>query len=366
MNTTLRDVARLAGVSISTASRALSGDQNGLVASGTQERVWAAVRELRYEPNDAAQRLVRTADGQTRRTNNIGLILGNTSYKFTDPFWSPVLHGIDKELSRQHYHLRFAFTLDDLKLSHQRRLLTRAHVDGLILAGDVAPFGEELGRERTVVIEGGNDLQRWEEPLQVDIIAMEKRRAMYRLVDHLVGLGHRRLVFLGPPAHREERAEAFVHALTRHNLESAPDCCVESQWSTEEAYPIATALLAERGSEIDALVCACDTIAVGAARAARDCGLRLPDDLAITGFDDISYASDLEPPLTTVHVPKEHMGMRAARRLIERINDPDQPACIQVVPTTLVVRASCGALLVPAHADARTVTVGEPRQLSTG
>lgn len=354
MNATLRDVAKRAGVSISTASRAISGDQNGLVAAETQERVWEAVRELKYEPNDAAQRLVRTTDSQERRTNNVGLILGNTSYKFTDPFWSPVLHGVDTELSRQHYHLRFAFTLDDLKLSHQRRLLARAHVDGLILAGDVAPFGEELGQERTVAIEGGNDLQRWEEPLRVDIIAMEKRRAMYRLVDHLIGLGHRRLVFLGPPANREERAEAFVHALARHDLMLGPSCCVESPWSTEEAYPIASRLLAERGSEIDALVCACDTIAVGATRAARECGLRLPDDLAITGFDDISFAGDLEPPLTTVHVPKELLGTMAAQRLIERIHNPNQPACVQTVPTTLVVRASCGALLAPAYTRTRT------------
>src|SRR5579871_3975722 len=142
MTATLRDVARLAGVSISTASRALSGDHTGLVASETQRRVWEAVQQLQYEPNDAAQRLVRAVDDPERRTHNVGLILGNTSYKFNDPFWSPVLHGVDTELSRQHYHLRFAFTLDDLKLSHQRRLLARAHIDGLILAGDVARCGE--------------------------------------------------------------------------------------------------------------------------------------------------------------------------------------------------------------------------------
>jgi DNA-binding LacI/PurR family transcriptional regulator len=122
-----------------------------------------------------------------------------------------------------------------------------------------------------------------------------------------------------------------------------PDCCVECPWSTEEAYPRARALLLERRSEIDALVCGCDTIAIGAMRAAKECGLRLPDDLAITGFDDISYASDIEPSLTTVHVPKELLGILAARRLIERINHPDLPTTIQVVPTTLVVRASCGA-----------------------
>ncbi len=114
MLSTLRDVAKIAGVSISTASRTLSGDRSRPVALGTQERVWEAVRVLDYQPNDAARRLVRGVDAEERRTDNIGLILGNVSYKFSDPFWSPVLDSVDEELTRQDYHLRFAFTVDEL------------------------------------------------------------------------------------------------------------------------------------------------------------------------------------------------------------------------------------------------------------
>lgn len=341
MTVTLREVAKLAGVSISTASRALNGDRSRPVASETQERIWEAVRRLNYEPNDAAQRLVRRDDGQERHTYNVGLILGNVTYKFTDPFWSPVLNGVDEELVRQEYHLRFAFTVDDLRRHHQRRLVNRAYIDGLILAARVRPFGDAIRYERTVVVE--DDETRWRMPLKVDVIAIEKRRAMYAVVKHLAALGRRQIGFLGPARGVDERTDAFVEAMGRCDVPLDPALLVESPWSAEGAYPVAKALLSRREARVDALVCACDTIAVGAMRAAKECGLHLPDDLAITGFDDISYARDLDPPLTTIHVPKELMGELAVRKLIERIDCPDRPPVIQVVPTTLVVRASCGA-----------------------
>lgn len=336
--TTLRDVARLAGVSVSTASRALSGDRSRPVASETQERILEAAHRLQYVPTDGAQR----PQGDARATNNVGLVLGQVSYKFSDPFWAPVLDGVDEELTRQGYHLAFAFSVDDLKHGRNRRRLSRAHIDGLILAAGIRPFVESIGRERSVVLEGA-DTMRWESPLIVDVVALEKRRAMYRIVDHLVGLGRRRIGFLGPSPAVDERAEAFAQGLACNDLRLDPALFVRSPWTTEGAYPLARELLAAHGKRLDALVCACDTIAIGAMRAAKDSGLRLPDDLAITGFDDIAFARDLDPPLTTAHVPTRLLGALAARRLIERIAQPELPPIILTVPTTLVIRASCGA-----------------------
>ncbi len=341
MATTLRDVAQMARVSISTASRALSNDRTHPVAVRTQERVLEAVDALQYQPNVTAQQLVRGNTGAAPRTYNVGLILGNVSYKFSDPFWAPVLNGVDDELTRQEYHLRFAFLIDDLKRRQNRRLLNRTHIDGLIMVG-LRPFGDVLGPERTVVIEGGNDRVRWDERLRVDVISIEKRRAMYRLVGHLVALGRRRFGFLGPSPLTDERAEAFVQALTLHDLPLDPTLCLETPWSTEGAYPFAKTLLA-RDALPDALVCGCDTIAIGAMRAAKERGLRLPDDLAITGFDDIPFARDLDPPLTTIHVPKERLGAVAVQTLITSMDRSTQLPLIQIIPTTLVVRASCGA-----------------------
>lgn len=342
MTTTLRDVAKMAGVSISTASRAISDDRLRPVAPETRERIWEAVRQLNYEPNDAAQRLVRRVDSRVRRTYSVGLILGQVSYKFSDPFWSPVLDGVDEELIRQEYHLRFALTIDDLERPSQRALLNRTHVDGMILLGGVQPLREMIDPAHCVMVEGRDIQGRWNEQLPTDIIAIEKRRAIYRLVEHLVALGHRCLGFLGPSPADDERAEAFIHALARHDLPFDPALYLHSPWPAEGAYEVAKTLFAG-GTIPDALVCGCDTIAIGVMRAAKEYGLRLPDDLAITGFDDISFARDLDPPLTTVHVPKELLGELAVRKLIERIGHPERPPVVQMVPTTLVVRGSCGA-----------------------
>ena len=344
MPTTLSDVAQAVGVSVSTVSRTLSGDRTRPVAPKTQERIWETVHALNYLPRESGQRRVREVQEQMRHTHAVGLVLGNVSYKFSDPFWSPVLDGIDGELIRRQYRLLFALTVEDLKHAQQRRLLSRSQIDGLILVGGLRPFGHTIGVERTVVIEGGDDRLRWEDPLRVDVIGMEKRRAIYRLVGHLASLGRSRIGFIGPSPSRDERAFSFPHALAEHGMAGDPAWVIESSWAAEDAYAASLAFFQENRQAIDALVCGCDTIAIGVMRAAKECGLKLPDDLAITGFDDIAFAGDLEPSLTTVRVPKELMGQLAVRRLLDRIADPEQPPIVQTVPTSLIVRASCGAL----------------------
>jgi DNA-binding LacI/PurR family transcriptional regulator len=250
-----------------------------------------------------------------------------------------------EEVLRQGYHIRFSFTVDDLTHDRRRRLLNARFIDGLILIGDMGLAGDIAGMappEHIVVI-AGHDAARWESDVRFDVIAMEKLAAMNSLVHHLVALGRRRLGFLGPTPDRDRRGEGFMHAMARHDLPLTPGLFVECDFSTEAGYAATRALLSSNLAQaLDGLVCACDTIAIGAMRAAKECGLRLPTDLAITGFDNIPFSRDLDPPLTTVQVPKELMGELAARRLIERINHPEWPPIIQMVPTSLVVRASGG------------------------
>jgi len=336
---TLRDVASAANVSVATASRALTSSRP--VAPETLRRIAQAARQLGYVSDVRAQELESGRDDRVRTTTSIGLVLANGDYKFSDPFWSLVRDGIDQELARNNYQLRFSFVDDDLMHRNRRRLLSRSHVDGLILCGGSRTLIEALGRKRTVVVD--DDALRGSRPLQVDIIAIEKRHAMYALVDHLIGLGKRRFAFLGPPIDEDERAEALLQRLARHNLSINPPLHRTTAWTPDGAYRIALDLLRHHAQEIDALVCASDAIAIGALRAIRECGMRIPEDMALTGWDDIPFARDLEPPLTTVHVPKEELGAVAVRRLIKRIARPDLEPIIQTIPTTLVVRASCGA-----------------------
>ncbi len=338
----LRDVADSAGVSLATASRALRARGTFQVARETRDRVWAAVRELGYEVPATAKESRSELNGETTRC--VGLILDNDHDLYAAPFWMRVLAGIEQELVRHRYHLLFSFTVNDLQYEHKRQLVNRKHVDGLIFAGGTRPFENDIGADRSVTIDFGDGV--WVDgDLRYDYIGMEKRRAMYQVADHLVGLGRRRFAYLGPAVTRDERPEAFYQRLASHGLTASPENCPITPWTTDGAYPIALDLLTQRHTEIDAAVCACDPIAVGVIRAAKELGLRLPEDLAIVGFNDDPLAQDLDPALTTVTAPKDLIGVLAARRLIERIHAPDLQPIIQLVPTKLVVRRSCGAAL---------------------
>lgn len=343
---TLRDVAQLAGVSLATASRAINGSGGRTVSAQKRERIWDVARQLNYQPAVVARRAAEVAAAPPRRTSNIGLVLRAT-YRFTDPFWSRVLEGVTDEALRLGYHIRFSFLVNDLAYRRRQRLLQSRYIDGLILIGDMGLLDDvaALDPPEHMVVIAGFDQLRWESEVLFDVITMEKHAALDRLVGHLVALGHQRLGFLGPLPDHDRRGEGFVHALARRGLALDPALYVECDFSTEAGYAATHALLSQPAPALDALICACDTVAIGAMRAAKERGLRLPDDLAIAGFDNIPFSRDLDPPLTTVQVPKELMGELAARRLIERINHPEWPPIIQTVPTTLVARASCGEAL---------------------
>ena len=348
---TLRDVAKRAGVSLSTASRALNGTPGRPDARRTRERVLAAVRDLDYIPNDAAQRLGRNGKLEGVQGGEIGVILGNVSYKFADPFWSAVLEGVDREATRNNYHIRFTFTLDDLLHERQVALLDRTHIDGLILIGghDSLAAIDRAARwlqspesqARTVIIEGGDERFMRARPLVYDVVTFEKRYPVAHIVEHLAQLGRRHLAFIGPGSQIDERGAAFLQSLAANELPFDPGLYVACPWATEQVYDLARDLLM-RGRPIDAVVCGCDAFAVSTMRAARDLGLRLPEDLAITGFDDISFAKDTHPPLTTVRVDKEMVGVVATQRLLERLRQPQLPRIVQMVPSVFVARESCG------------------------
>ncbi len=360
MEATLHDVAKLAGVSIATASRALSVASDRPVAAATQEKVRQAAMRLKYAPHEEAQRLARGVTNGPRRTYSVGLILNEQSAQlFSDPFWSRVIDGVHQELLRQEYHLGFTLLNDDLENGRQRRLLNRSYVDGLIIIGPYYPPASAIGHERVVLIEPG-DLRVFEPtPLETDIVTIEKGTAMSRLVEHLIGLGHRRFAYLGGTGGAgggpgEQRAAAVAQTLAHHSIPLDPDLYRETPWTAERAYDDAMVLL-DRALVPDALVCASDALAINALRAAKDRGLHVPDDLSLTGFDDIALAREVDPPLTTVHVPKETLGAVAVRKLMERLARPDLPPLIQVVPTTLAIRASSG----PARAGvARAIAEG--------
>ena len=331
---TLKDVAARAHVSISTVSRVVRGDRSRPVEAGTEARIWQAVREVDYRPNLAARALARGDRRAAGVRREIGVVLGTTNYKFSDPFFSRVIEGIDAEIMARRCHLRFLYSVADLQEEQLLAEMVRPEVIGVALRAEALQRLAETGVGPIVVVEGP-------EPVQgVDFVLCDKEAAIAQIMEHLWSLGHRRFAFLGTA--REERCRRLRAWLALAGGQPPTLVETDDRWSMEAGYEETLALLGtSRTAWPSALVAGCDGLAVGALRAARELGVAVPGDLAVVGFDD-TMGAFTHPTLTTVRVQREGLGRLAVRRLIERQQHPDEPPVRIVEGTELVLRESSG------------------------
>lgn len=336
---TLREVAEKAGVSISTVSRVIN-DQPG-IGSKTRARVLAIAQELQFAPNATAQSLV------TKRTRNIGLI----TYKWSMPsrFVASSLDsvGINNVCQQLGYHL-LTTLVDEQAMKNARQLpmVSENRVDGLILAGPaIKPsFILELHHSGLPIVLLDNRLR----GTDIDCVLHENAESAYRLTQHLIREHqHETIVFLSGPdtwLSSQERAAGYGRALAEASLEPhiiyMPNTTVETGMEAME-----TAL--SKLPHLTAVVAVNDAVAIGAIRACKANGRSVPEETAVTGFDNVGWAELHDPPLTTVRAFGEEMGRQAAQRLIELIESrPDQEHIRYRlrVGTRLFIRHSCGCL----------------------
>jgi DNA-binding LacI/PurR family transcriptional regulator len=338
---TLREVATRAGVSISTVSRVLRGDRSRPVEVGTEERIRTAARDLGYRPNLAAQSLARGEGGSGNAARQIGVVLGTTSYKFSDPFFSRVVEGIHAEILANRRHLRFVYSMADLNDPSLFGEMVRPDViEGLIAIALRAQALRQLsatGVTPIVVVEGP-------EPAPgVDFVSCDKDGGMRQMLEHLWHIGHRSFAFLGEPS--EERATRLQSWLAVTGAPPALVLSTANRWGMEDGYMVVHEWLRSAPAPLPSvIVAACDALAVGAMRAAREAGLNVPADLAVVGFDD-TMGAFTHPLLTTIQVQREQLGRIAVRRLIARQRHPDEPFVRLTQTTQLVLRESCGRSL---------------------
>ncbi len=326
---TIKDVARQAGVSVATVSRVLNG--NGHVREATRMRVREIARELDYSPHGAARSLI------TSRTHTIGVLLPD----LYGEFYSEVIRGIDQRAQRDGYHVLLAGERPELEPALRAM---RGRVDGLIIMWpelDAQLLGGPLLARVPVIL-----LNCPPTDLAHDTIGIANYDGAYAMVRHLASLGHRRIALIRGAAHNfdaAERLRGYRAAVRDLGLESDPDLEVPGDFSEAAGYEAARALL-ERAVRPTAVFAANDCMAIGALSAFRAAGLRVPDDVAIAGFDDIPMARYMDPALTSVHVDISALGERAAARLLEALQaPPGRELRRETLPTTLVVRRSCGA-----------------------
>jgi len=334
---TLREVARHAGVSVSTVSRVIN-DQPGIGAK-TRARVLAIAQELQFIPNAAAQNLA------TKRTRNIGLITYKwpVSPHFTASSLDSV--GINEACQNAEYHL-LTTLVDEQAMKHalQLPMVREKRVDGLILAGPaIKPsFILELYNSDLPIVLLDNRLR----GTDIDCVLHENEAGAYRLTQHLITEHqHETILFLSGPdtwLSSQERVAGYGRALAEASLQShiiyMPNTTVETGMVTMQ-----TAL--SEVPNLTAVVAVNDAVAIGAIRSCKANGRVVPEDIAIVGFDDIGWAELHDPPLTTVRAFGEEMGCQAAQRLFNLIEIGSNQEHIRLrlrVGTKLVIRRSCG------------------------
>ena len=338
---TLYDVARLAGVSTATVSRVVHGQDR--VRESTRARVRQAIEELGYVPDGAAQSLSR------RRKDVIGLVCVEREVDHIDIenvgllYYDEILRGVEACIRRRNnWSLLITFMQGD-RPDFSRMDALSGKVDGILIGeGFVASsIIERLAARVPVVVIAGTPGER-----AADVVAADNFSGSAAIITHLIAEhGKRRLFHLDGPSNSpdaSQRRKALESVLHSH-----PQCqligSAQGILSVRSGELAGENLLVRYGPALpDAVVCANDQMAIGVLRAFAAGGVRVPEDVAVVGFDDIALGSLYDPALTTVHQPMRLLGERACALLLDRIADPDRSPAAELLPTELVLRASCG------------------------
>lgn len=336
MSTTLEEIARHAGVSRSTVSRVMNGHPN--VDQATRARVLSVVESLNYQPNMAARSL---AAGHTRI---LGLAIPTgVSTLFTDPYFPLLIQGITSACNALNHSVMLWIGEPEYERHTIRQILQGGLIDGVILASalmDDPILAALINRGLPFVLIGRHVAD--DGVSYVDVDNMNSSREM---VAYLLRLGHERVATIAGPKNMiagADRLQGYMLALRDRRLAHNPDLVVESDFTEEGGHRAMLQLLPHAP---DAVFVASDAMAVGALRALREAGKRVPEDVAVAGFDDIPMSARTDPPLTTVRQPILRMGVVAAEALIDLISHPDRQPKRIILPTELVIRGSCGSTL---------------------
>lgn len=346
MSVTLKDIAKKAGVSISTVSRIINNDPMKRASKETSDKVWKIVQELGYLPNQNARKLIKGhTDMSPMKTKAIGCIFTSTADTYTDPFFSQIAMGVQQEVSDRGYVMGYSFSSYDMSDAALYNNISANQVDGAIILGR---FNKEVlnffkGNIKNLVYAGVNYVDGG-----IDEVICDGYKGACTAIEHLISLGHKQIGFLGTVGINkksnlinEHRFSAYMDTMKKHQIPINQDLIWDSELSTLDAYRNMGIIL-KQPKKPTALFCANDAVAIGAIKAINEKGIEIPNEIAIVGLDDIEMASYITPPLTTIHVPKEELGKFAVKILIDRIEGGhDIPVRVNV-PYHLVVRESCG------------------------
>lgn len=333
---TLEEVAKLAGVSRATVSRVINNPAS--VSPDFRSRVQKVIEETGYRPNLAARTLA------SRRSQTIGLIIPSvTQSVFGDPYFAVLIEGISRACNLHDFTLAlFLFHSEDESHRVYERALSTGLLDGLIVAADkiIDPLIPQLIARQILAVYVG----RPPDVSQTSYVDVDNISGSFLAVSHLLRLGYQRIATISGPQDSAvgiDRRAGYVKALKQRGREIDESLVVEGDFCRDGGYTAMRQLLSQ---EPEAVFAASDTMAFGAIQAIREAGLKVPDDIAIVGFDDLPLAAQCDPPLTTIRQPVQRNGKLAVETLIEMLETAPHPPRHIVLPTELIIRSSCGAL----------------------
>jgi DNA-binding LacI/PurR family transcriptional regulator len=338
---TLEQVAALAGVSRATVSRVVNGSPK--VSPAVRAQVERAVAKLGYVPNRAARSLV------TRRADSVALVVSEPHARFfSEPFFAGMVRGVGAALAETGVQLLLLIAHDLPERGRLERYVVGGHVDGVLLAslhGD-DPLPGILERAGVPAVMVGRPTGRGGPPVdrraRAGYVDADNRGGARQAVDHLARRGRRRIATIAGPQDMgvgQDRLDGYRDGLRAAGLAGDGDLVEVGDFTEEGGAAAMARLLARPGRPVDAVFAASDLMAAGALRALRAAGRRVPDDVAVVGFEDSAVARYTQPPLTTVRQPIEEMGRQATRLLLAKVAG-EAAGMHLVLDVELVVRAS--------------------------
>lgn len=328
------DVAKEAGVSISTVSRVIQGASN--VLPETRVRIEEAIHKLDYHPNRLAQQF------RTQQTKMVLVIFPEIG----NPFFAEILSGIESVAAKNNYTVLLVDSHGEPSIESKcYGMLSQKLVDGIITFSIGIPKDElkQLVTQYPIVIG-----IRYFADNTVPNVTIDNIKAIKDITSYMLNLGHKKVCYLAGPADvpiYQDRVNGYLEALKERGLPLDRKLIVNCVPSVQGGYDAVSSLLRGENPKFSALVASGDTMAIGAIRALNDFGKKVPEDVAVSGFDDVELAALFSPPLTTVRQPKHQIGVRTAEKLLDIIAGKSQVTSRDVLSYELVIRESSGGFV---------------------
>lgn len=333
---TIKDIAEQSGFSLSTVSLVMNN--NPRISESTRDRVLKTIERLGYQPNRMARALA------WRRSQTLAVLVPQLRHAFADVYFGEIVSGIYDKANKLGYKIMLeAARTEFVESKEYLQLFEQKFVDGMLFIGANSnhPFISEFADGARPFLLVNN----YSKEHDLNYVVSNYRYGAWQVTQHLVRLGHRRIGFISGGLAEIQTSrdilESFQEVLAEHKLPADPKCIVDG-WLTEDGGLQATEQLLRQSPDVTAIFALNDKMALGAMKKLNELGLRVPQDVAVVGFDDIPQASYSTPALTTVHQPLYEIGKIACERLVELIHGKPGPVQ-EVLPIHLVIRDSCGA-----------------------